>query len=92
MFSKHYFTRHSSVTVRDILMHHDSNVGWARKNVINIMTVGFGYFLSELGPFNSFTTVHKHICIFHNSMVIRDIFVKFYRITNLVRTMYLAQE
>ena len=54
MFSKHYFTRHSSVTVRDILMHHDSNVGWARKNVINIMTVGLGYFLSELGPFDSF--------------------------------------
>ena len=51
------------------------------------MIVGFGYFVSEIGPFDCFLLVHNHSC-----MVNHDVFILFYRIMDLVRLMCRAQE
>ena len=33
----------------------------------SIITVCFGYFISGLGLFDSFPSIHNHFCMFHNS-------------------------
>ena len=59
----------------------------------NIIIVGFGYFVSEFGPFDCFfLSVHNHSCMLPNSVVIHDIFMQFYMIMNLDRMMCQAQE
>ena len=68
-------------------MHLDSNVCMS-----NIITVDFSYFVSELLPFDFFSSVHIHSCMFHNSVVTHAIFMQFYSIVNLVRTMCRAHE
>ena len=36
-------------------------------NMPNIITVGFGYFVSDLGLFDCFPSIHTHLCMLHNS-------------------------
>ena len=44
-----------------------------QNNMSNITSVDIGYFVSELGSFD---------CMLHNSVVIHDIFMQYYRIMN----------
>ena len=44
-------------------------------NVAYIIMVNFGYFVTELGPFNFLSSIPKHSCTLHDLVTVQNIFM-----------------
>ena len=54
--------------------------GFGQENLLHTVMFAFGYFVSELCPFDCFMLIlYINSCTLHNTVTIQDSFMKFYR-------------